>query len=83
MGDCAKGMLVAFQRALLGGIREEYLNCTSIWANRPDVGIANYVRQSIAVREGMPIKATNNPAARHPAMCATSPMRQLGAGPME
>ena len=29
----------------------EYPNCTPIWANRPDVGIAHYVRHLQEVRE--------------------------------
>src|SRR4051794_24545644 len=52
VGDCAKGMLEKFPNARYGGECEEYKNCTPIWANRPDVGIANYVRQLTAVREG-------------------------------
>ena len=52
VGDCAKGMLEKFPNAQYWGECEEYPNCTPIWANRPDVGIANYVRQLTAVREG-------------------------------
>jgi hypothetical protein len=52
VGDCAKGMLEKFPNARYWGDCEEYPNCTPIWANRPDVGIANYVRQLSAVREG-------------------------------
>ena len=52
VGDCAKGMLEKFPNARYWGDCEEYPNCTPIWANRPDVGIANYVRQLTAVREG-------------------------------
>ena len=39
-GDCAKGMLERFPDANYWGECEEYPNCTPIWANRPDVGIA-------------------------------------------
>ena len=52
VGDCAKGMLEKFPDARYWGDCKEYPNCTPIWANRPDVGIANYVRQLTAVREG-------------------------------
>jgi hypothetical protein len=52
VGDCAKGMLEKFPDARYWGECAEYPNCTPIWANRPDVGIANYVRQLTAVREG-------------------------------
>ena len=44
VGDCAKGMLEKFPNARYWGECEEYPNCTPIWANRPDLGIANYVR---------------------------------------
>jgi uncharacterized protein (DUF362 family) len=52
VGDCAKGMLEKFPDARYWGECAEYPNCTPIWANRPDVGIANYVRQLTAIREG-------------------------------
>ena len=45
VGDCAKPMLEHFPNAKYWGDCEEYRGYTPIWANRPDVGIANYVRQ--------------------------------------
>jgi hypothetical protein len=45
-------MLKKVPNARYWGYFEEDPNCTPIWANRPDVGIANYVRQLSAVREG-------------------------------
>lgn len=52
VGDCAKGMLERFPNAKYWGECQEYPNCTPIWANRPDVGIANYVRTLAQVKEG-------------------------------
>jgi len=52
VGDCAKGMLQKFPNARYRGECEEYPNGTPIWANWPDVGIANYLRHLTAVREG-------------------------------
>jgi len=51
LGDCAKPMLERFPGAKYWGSCEEYPNCTPIWANRPDLGIANYVRQLEAVQK--------------------------------
>jgi uncharacterized protein (DUF362 family) len=51
VGDCAKGMKEKFPDAQYWGSCEEYPNCTPIWANRPDVGIAHYVRELQRVRE--------------------------------
>jgi uncharacterized protein (DUF362 family) len=51
VGDCAKPVLDRFPNAKYWGECEEYPNCTPIWANRPDVGIANYVRQLLAVQQ--------------------------------
>ena len=51
VGDCAKDMLQRFPNAQYWGSNETYPNCTPIWANRPDVGIAAYVRQLEHVRE--------------------------------
>ena len=51
VGDCAKGMKEKFPDAQYWGSCEEYPNCTPIWANRPDVGIAQYVRHLQHVRE--------------------------------
>lgn len=51
VGDCAKGMQEKFPDAKYWGSCEEYPNCTPIWANRPDVGIAQYVRELQRVRE--------------------------------
>jgi uncharacterized protein (DUF362 family) len=51
VGDCAKGMKEKFPDAQYWGSCEEYPNCTPIWANRPDVGISQYVRQLQKVRE--------------------------------
>ena len=47
VGDCAKSMLAHFPNAKYWGDCEEYPGLTPIWANRPDVGIANYVRQLV------------------------------------
>jgi hypothetical protein len=51
VGDCAKPVLDRFPGAKYWGECEEYPNCTPIWANRPDVGIASYVRHLEAVQE--------------------------------
>lgn len=52
VGDCAKPVLARFPGAKYWGECEEYPNCTPIWANRPDVGISNYVHHLLAVQEG-------------------------------
>jgi uncharacterized protein (DUF362 family) len=52
VGDCATGMLERFPNAKYWGDCQEYPNCTPIWANRPDIGIANYVRTLTQVHEG-------------------------------
>lgn len=52
VGDCAKPVLERFPNAKYWGECEEYRNCTPIWANRPDVGIASYVHTLEQVREG-------------------------------
>lgn len=52
VGDCAKGMLEQFPNAQYWGESREYPNCTPIWANRPDIGIASYVRTLAQIREG-------------------------------
>jgi uncharacterized protein (DUF362 family) len=52
VGDCAKPMLEHYPNAKYWGDCQEYPNCTPIWANRPDVGIANYVRTLTQVHEG-------------------------------
>jgi uncharacterized protein (DUF362 family) len=52
VGDCAKGMLERFPNAQYWGSSEHYPNCTPIWANLPDQGIAHYVRHLQQVREG-------------------------------
>jgi hypothetical protein len=51
VGDCAKGMVDKFPGAKYWGSCSEYPNCTPIWANRPDVGISQYVRHLQHVRE--------------------------------
>ncbi len=51
VGDCAKGMQEKFPDAQYWGSCTEYPNCTPIWANRPDVGIATYVRELQRARE--------------------------------
>src|SRR5260370_5560851 len=51
VGDSAKPLLHRFPGAQYCGECQEYKNCTPIWANRPDVGIANYVRHLLAVQE--------------------------------
>jgi len=51
IGDCAKPLLERFPDAKYWGECDEYKNCTPIWANRPDVGIAAYVRSLNATRE--------------------------------
>jgi uncharacterized protein (DUF362 family) len=53
VGDCAKGMKEKFPDAQYWGSCTEYPNCTPIWANRPDVGIAHYVRELQKVREAV------------------------------
>lgn len=52
VGDCAKGMLERFPNAQYWGSNEKYANCTPIWANLPDQGIAHYVRELVRVQEG-------------------------------
>jgi uncharacterized protein (DUF362 family) len=51
VGDCAKGMLERFPNATYWGSNEKYPNCTPIWANLPDQGIAAYVRHLIEVQQ--------------------------------
>ena len=51
VGDCAKGMLERFPNAKYWGANEKYPNCTPIWANLPDAGIAAYVRHLVDVQE--------------------------------
>jgi len=51
VGDCAKGMLERFPDAKYWGSCEKYANCTPIWANLPDQGIAAYVRSLARVQE--------------------------------
>jgi len=63
VGDCAKVMQDRFPNAQYWGSCEEYPNCTPIWANRPDVGISQYVRELNRVREAA---ASNAPEAPTP-----------------
>ena len=51
LGDCAKGMLERFPKAQYWGSCEKYANCTPIWANLPDEGIAAYVRNLLRIQE--------------------------------
>jgi uncharacterized protein (DUF362 family) len=51
VGDCAKGMLEHFPNAQYWGSCEKYANCTPIWANLPDDGIAAYVRTLARIQE--------------------------------
>jgi uncharacterized protein (DUF362 family) len=51
VGDCAKSMLERFPNAQYWGSCEKYANCTPIWANLPDQGIAAYVRNLARVQE--------------------------------
>jgi uncharacterized protein (DUF362 family) len=51
VGDCAKGMLDRFPDAQYWGSCEKYANCTPIWANLPDQGIAAYVRELARIQE--------------------------------
>jgi uncharacterized protein (DUF362 family) len=51
VGDCAKGMLEHFPHAQYWGSSEKYANCTPIWANLPDEGIAAYVRNLAHIQE--------------------------------
>jgi uncharacterized protein (DUF362 family) len=57
VGDCAKPALDRFPNAQYWGECGEYPNCTPIWANRPDVGIAHYVRHLAAVQQANMVKA--------------------------
>jgi uncharacterized protein (DUF362 family) len=50
VGDCAKGMLEKYPDAQYWGSNEKYANCTPIWANLPDEGIAAYVRHLLDVQ---------------------------------
>jgi uncharacterized protein (DUF362 family) len=51
VGDCAKGMLDRFPNAQYWGSCEKYANCTPIWANLPDQGIAAYVRELARIQD--------------------------------
>ena len=51
VGDCAKTMLEKFPNAQYWGSSEQFPNCTPIWANLPNLGIANYVRHLAVVQE--------------------------------
>jgi|SRR5579875_994663 len=51
VGDCAKSMLERFPNAKYWGSNEKYPNCTPIWANLPDAGIAAYVRHLADVQQ--------------------------------
>ena len=51
LGDCAKSMLERFPNAQYWGSCEKYANCTPIWANLPDQGIAAYVRNLLRIQE--------------------------------
>jgi hypothetical protein len=53
VGDCAKGMLERFPNAQYWGSCEKYANCTPIWANLPEQGIAAYVRNLTRVQESV------------------------------
>jgi uncharacterized protein (DUF362 family) len=53
VGDCAKPVLDRFPNAKYWGECEEFANCTPIWANRPDLGIATYVRHLLAVQDAV------------------------------
>src|SRR5579864_5670702 len=44
VGDCAKHMMERFPNAQYWGSSEEFPNCTPIWANLPERGIANYLK---------------------------------------
>ena len=50
VGDCAKSMLDKYPDARYWGSCEKYANCTPIWANLPDQGIAAYVRHLLEVQ---------------------------------
>ncbi len=49
VGDCAKSMLEKYPDAKYWGSCEPYPNCTPIWANLPDAGIAAYVRSLLEI----------------------------------
>ena len=51
VGDCAKGMLERFPNAQYWRSCEKYANCTPIWANLPEDGIAAYVRTLARIQE--------------------------------
>lgn len=53
VGDCAKGMLEKYPNAKYWGSCEKYANCTPIWANLPDEGIAAYVRHLLEVQSAV------------------------------
>jgi len=57
VGDCAKPVLDRFPNAKYWGECQEYPNCTPIWANRPDVGIANYVRHLASVQRESTVRS--------------------------
>lgn len=53
VGDCAKGMLEQYPDAKYWGSCEQYANCTPVWANLPDKGIAAYVRHLMEVQNAV------------------------------
>ena len=53
VGDCAKDMLEKYPNARYWGSCEKYANCTPIWANRPDDGIAPYVRHLLEMQRSV------------------------------
>jgi uncharacterized protein (DUF362 family) len=53
VGDCAKDMLQQYPDARYWGSCEKYANCTPIWANRPDDGIAPYVRHLLEMQKSV------------------------------
>ena len=50
VGDCAKPSSIAFRMRSIGA-NARNIQLHTIWANRPDVGIAHYVRHLAAVQQ--------------------------------
>lgn len=46
-GDCAKPMLEHYPDAAYWGSTSEYPNCTPIWSNVPEIGLADHIRSLV------------------------------------
>lgn len=46
-GDCAKKMLDIYPNAKFWGSNEKFPNCTPIWSNLAEIGLADYIRSLV------------------------------------